>query len=127
MNGGMAESLKKKRLSLGLTEEELIGWLKDARYAEMKESVGEGDIADAKQTAMELIDSGVDVSNVVKSLNSKYRPLYIELVNSGRTAEADKLQEDLESLGLIKQKTGQNYYRKDYMDKWVTDYNNKNK
>ena len=127
MNGGSAESLKKKLLSLGLTEDDLNGWLKDARYAEMKESVGEGDIADAKQTAMELIDSGVDVSNVVKSLNSKYRPLYIELVNSGRTAEAEKLQKDLESLGLIKKKTGQNYYRKDYMDKWVTDYNNKNK
>lgn len=127
MNGGSAESLKQKLLSLGLTEDDLNGWVKDARYAEMKGSIGEGDIADAKQTAMELIDSGVDVSNVVKSLNSKYRPLYIELVNSGRTAEAEKLQKDLESLGLIKQKTGQNYYRKDYMDKWVTDYNNKNK
>lgn len=127
MNGGSAESLKQKLLSLDLTEDDLNGWVKDARYAELKESVGEGDIADAKQTAMELIDSGADVSNVVTSLNSKYRPLYIELVNSGRTAEAEKLQKDLESLGLIKQKTGQNYYRKDYMDKWVTDYNNKNK
>lgn len=127
MNGGSAESLKQKLLSLGLTEDDLNGWVKDARYAELKESMGEGDIADAKQTARELIDSGADVSNVVKSLNSKYRPLYIELVNSGRTAEAEKLQKDLESLGLIKQKTGQNYYRKDYMDKWVTDYNNKNK
>lgn len=127
MNGGSAESLKRKLLSLGLTEDDLDGWVKDARYAEMKGSIGEGDIADAKQTAMELIDSGVDVSNVVKSLNSKYRPLYIELVNSGRTAEAEKLQKDLESLGLIKKKTGQNYYRKDYMDKWVTDYNNKDK
>lgn len=127
MNGGSAESLKQKLLSLGLTEDDLNGWVKDARYAELKESMGEGDIADAKQTAMELIDSGADVSNVVKSLNSKYRPLYIELVNSGRTDEAEKLQKDLESLGLIKKKTGQNYYRKDYMDKWVTDYNNKNK
>lgn len=127
MNGGSAESLKKKLLSLGLTEDDLNGWVKDARYAELKESVGEGDIADAKQAARELIDSGADVSNVVKSLNSKYRPLYIELVNSGRTAEAEKLQKDLESLGLIKKKTGQNYYRKDYMDKWVTDYNDKNK
>ena len=127
MNGGSAESLKQKLLSLGLTEDDLNSWVKDARYAELKESMGEGDIADAKQTAMELIDSGADVSNVVKSLNSKYRPLYIELVNSGRTDEAEKLQKDLESLGLIKQKTGQNYYRKDYMDKWVTDYNNKNK
>ena len=127
MNGGSAESLKQKLLSLGLTEDDLNSWVKDARYAELKESMGEGDIADAKQTAMELIDSGVDVSNVVKSLNSKYRPLYIELVNSGRTDEAEKLQKDLESLGLIKKKTGQNYYRKDYMDKWVTDYNNKNK
>lgn len=127
MNGGSAESLKQKLLSLGLTEDDLNSWVKDARYAELKESMGEGDIADAKQTAMELIDSGADVSNVVKSLNSKYRPLYIELVNSGRTAEAEKLQKDLESLGLIKKKTGQNYYRKDYMDKWVTDYNNKNK
>ena len=127
MNGGSAESLKQKLLSLGLTEDDLNSWVKDARYAELKESMGEGDIADAKQTAMELIDSGADVSNVVKSLNSKYRPLYVELVNSGRTAEAEKLQKDLESLGLIKKKTGQNYYRKDYMDKWVTDYNNKNK
>lgn len=127
MNGGSAESLKQKLLSLGLTEDDLNGWVKDARYAELKESMGEGDIADAKQTARELIDSGADVSNVVRSLNSKYRPLYIELTNSGRTAEAEKLQKDLESLGLIKQKTGQNYYRKDYMDKWVTDYNNKNK
>lgn len=127
MNGGSAESLKQKLLSLGLTEDDLNSWVKDARYAQLKESMGEGDIADAKQTAMELIDSGADVSNVVKSLNSKYRPLYIELVNSGRTAEAEKLQKDLESLGLIKKKTGQNYYRKDYMDKWVTDYNNKNK
>ena len=127
MNGGSAESLKQKLLSLGLTEDDLNGWVKDARYAELKESMGEGDIADAKQTARELIDSGADVSNVVRSLNSKYRPLYIELINSGRTAEAEKLQKDLESLGLIKQKTGQNYYRKDYMDKWVTDYNNKNK
>lgn len=127
MNGGSAESLKKKLLSLGLTEDDLNSWVKDARYAELKESVGEGDIADAKQTARELIDSGADVSNVVRSLNSKYRPLYIELINSGRTDEAEKLQKDLESLGLIKQKTGQNYYRKDYMDKWVTDYNNKNK
>ena len=127
MNGGGAESLKQKLLSLGLTEDDLNGWVKDARYAELKESMGEGDIADAKQTARELIDSGADVSNVVRSLNSKYRPLYIELINSGRTAEAEKLQKDLESLGLIKQKTGQNYYRKDYMDKWVTDYNNKNK
>ena len=127
MNGGSAESLKQKLLSLGLTEDDLNSWVKDARYAEMKESVGEGDIADAKQTARELIDSGADVSNVVRSLNSKYRPLYIELINSGRTDEAEKLQKDLESLGLIKQKTGQNYYRKDYMDKWVTDYNNKNK
>lgn len=127
MNGGSAEGLKQKLLSLGLTEDDLNSWVKDARYAELKESMGEGDIADAKQTAMELIDSGADVSNVVKSLNSKYRPLYIELVNSGRTDEAEKLQKDLESLGLIKKKTGQNYYRKDYMDKWVTDYNNKNK
>ena len=127
MNGGSAESLKQKLLSLGLTEDDLNGWVKDARYAELKESMGEGDIADAKQTARELIDSGADVSNVVRSLNSKYRPLYIELINSGRTADAEKLQKDLESLGLIKQKTGQNYYRKDYMDKWVTDYNNKNK
>lgn len=127
MNGGSAENLKQKLLSLGLTEDDLNGWVKDARYAELKDSVSEGDIADAKQTAMELIDSGADVSNVVTSLNSKYRPLYIELVNSGRTAEAEKLQKDLESLGLIKKKTGQNYYRKDYMDKWVTDYNNKNK
>lgn len=127
MNGGSAESLKQKLLSLGLTEDDLNGWVKDARYAELKESMGEGDIADAKQTARELIDSGADVSNVVRSLNSKYRPLYIELINSGRTAEAEKLQKDLESLVLIKQKTGQNYYRKDYMDKWVTDYNNKNK
>lgn len=127
MNGGSAESLKKKLLSLGLTEDDLNSWVKDARYAELKESVGEGDIADAKQAARELIDSGADVSNVVKSLNSKYRPLYIELVNSGRATEAEKLQKDLESLGLIKKKTGQNYYRKDYMDKWVTDYNNKNK
>lgn len=127
MNGGGAESLKKKLLSLGLTEDDLNGWVKDARYAELKESVGEGDIADAKQAARELIDSGADVSNVVTSLNSKYRPQYIELINSGRTAEAEKLQKDLESLGLIKKKTGQNYYRKDYMDKWVTDYNNKNK
>lgn len=127
MNGGSAESLKKKLMSLGLTEDDLNGWVKDARYAELKESVGEGDIADAKQVAMELIASGADVSNVVTSLNSKYRPLYIELINSGRTYEAEKLQKDLESLGLIKQKTGQNYYRKDYMDKWVTDYNNKNK
>lgn len=127
MNGGSAESLKQKLLSLGLTEDDLNGWVKDARYSELKESMGEGDIADAKQTARELIDSGADVSNVVRSLNSKYRPLYIELINSGRTAEAEKLQKDLESLGLIKQKTGQNYYRKDYMDKWVTDYNNKNK
>lgn len=127
MNGGSAVSLKKKLLSLGLTEDDLNGWVKDARYAELKESVGEGDIADAKQAARELIDSGADVSNVVKSLNSKYRPLYIDLVNSGRTAEAEKLQKDLESLGLIKKKTGQNYYRKDYMDKWVTDYNDKNK
>lgn len=127
MNGGSAESLKQKLLSLGLTEDDLNGWVKDARYAELKDSVGEGDIVDAKQTARELIDSGADVSNVVTSLNSKYRPLYIELVNSGRTAEAEKLQKDLESLGLIKKKTGQNYYRKDYMDKWVTDYNNKNK
>lgn len=127
MNGGSAESLKQKLLSLGLTEDDLNGWVKDARYAELKESVGEGDIADAKQAARELIDSGADVSNVVRSLNSKYRPLYIELINSGRTDEAEKLQKDLESLGLIKQKTGQNYYRKDYMDKWVTDYNDKNK
>ena len=127
MNGGSAESLKQKLMSLGLTEDDLNDWVKDARYAELKDSVGEGDIVDAKQTARELIDSGADVSNVVTSLNSKYRPLYIELVNSGRTAEAEKLQKDLESLGLIKKKTGQNYYRKDYMDKWVTDYNNKNK
>lgn len=127
MNGGSAESLKKKLLSLGLTEDDLNGWVKDARYAELKESVGEGDVADAKQVAKELIDSGADVSDVVSSLNNKYKSVYIELVNSGRTAEAEKLQKDLESLGLIKKKTGQNYYRKDYMDKWVTDYNKKNK
>ena len=127
MNGGSADGLKKKLMSLGLTEDDLNGWVKSARYAELKESVGEGDVADAKQVAKELIDSGADVSSVVTSLNSKYRSLYIELVNSGRTAEAEKLQKDLESLGLIKKKTGQNYYRKDYMDKWVTDYNKKNK
>lgn len=127
MNGGSTDGLKKKLMSLGLTEDDLNGWVKSARYAELKESVGEGDVADAKQVAKELIDSGADVSSVVTSLNSKYRSLYIELVNSGQTAEAEKLQKDLESLGLIKKKTGQNYYRKDYMDKWVTDYNKKNK
>lgn len=127
MNGGSADNLKRKLLSLGLTEDDLNGWVKSARYAELKESVGEGDVADAKQVAKELIDSGADVSDVVSSLNNKYKSVYIELVNSGRTAEAEKLQKDLESLGLIKKKTGQNYYRKDYMDKWVTDYNKKNK
>lgn len=127
MNGGSTDGLKKKLMSLGLTEDDLNGWVKSARYAELKESVGEGDVADAKQEAKELIDSGADVSDVVSSLNNKYKSVYIELVNSGRTAEAEKLQKDLESLGLIKKKTGQNYYRKDYMDKWVTDYNKKNK
>lgn len=127
MNGGSADGLKKKLMSLGLTEDDLNGWVKSARYADLKESVGEGDVADAKQVAKELIDSGADVSDVVSSLNNKYKSVYIELVNSGRTAEAEKLQKDLESLGLIKKKTGQNYYRKDYMDKWVTDYNKKNK
>lgn len=127
MNGGSADNLKRKLLSLGLTEDDLNGWVKSARYAELKESVGEGDVADAKQVAKELIDSGADVSDVVSSLNNKYKSVYIELVNSGRTAEAEKLQKNLESLGLIKKKTGQNYYRKDYMDKWVTDYNKKNK
>lgn len=127
MNGGSADGLKKKLMSLGLTEDDLNGWVKSARYAELKEFVGEGDVEDAKQVAKELIDSGADVSDVVSSLNNKYKSVYIELVNSGRTAEAEKLQKDLESLGLIKKKTGQNYYRKDYMDKWVTDYNKKDK
>lgn len=127
MAGRDMSDLKAKLMSLGYDEADLADWIKDARYDELSEAVGDGDTQDARAYVQQLQAAGTKTQNIVTSLNSRYKDTYIELVMAGKTAEANTLQRTLEGLGLVKEKTGENYFRKSYMDSWVEDYRKEQK
>ena len=116
-----ANELAKKLAVVGIDEEDLGDWVKDERYDSIKTHVAAGDAHKARAQSEALLDSGVKISSLVSSLNSRFKDEYVELVLTGQTAKANDLAETLQALDLYWKDGKTNYYRQEALDDWVKD------
>ena len=116
---GKARALAGKLAMVGIDQEYLDGWMKDSYKADMKQHVSDGRVQKALEAIDELKEYGMDVSGIVSSLNSEFRERYVELVNSGRRTEADRLGRTLQELDLYWKDGTTNYYRDEKLEEWL--------
>lgn len=114
-----AEALAKKLAVVGIDSEDIEGWVKDDSYEGMKEYVAAGNVYGAREAIDRAIENGATVSGVVSSLNSRFRQEYVDLVMAGRNAEADRMAEVLQELGLYYKDGRTNYFRQSKLNEWV--------
>jgi hypothetical protein len=116
---GKARALAGKLAMVGIDQEYLDGWMKDSYKADMKQHVSDGRVQKALEAIDELKEYGMDVSGIVSSLNSEFKERYVELVNSGRRTEADRLGRTLQELDLYWKDGTTNYYRDEKLEEWL--------
>ena len=114
-----AERLAMKMAVVGIDGNDIAGWIKDGRYEGMKEAVEAGNTDEARAYVDRLIENGADVSDVVSSLNSRFRSLYIEYMRSGKRTQANRLREVLQGLGLYWKDGRTNYFRDEKLKEWL--------
>ncbi|MFA7255948.1 MAG: hypothetical protein WC047_00020 [Kiritimatiellales bacterium] len=114
------ETLKKTLVgTFGVTEDQIFEWLYTSRYTKIKESIESGDVEAAqKYVAQARTEFDRYDSSIASSVTSKFKPLYVELINAGRTDEAQALASMLSSLGL-KYKNGGNMYNSNTFKDWL--------
>ena len=96
------------------TQEQYIGTKqKDAFWS----AIDTNDMDTAKAYIEEQRTAGKDDYSIWQSVQSKYKEVYIDLVNADNTAEADALAKKLKGLGL-KNKEGEAYASDKTFKKW---------
>ena len=102
------------------TQEEYIGTKKkDAFWA----AIDGDDMDTAKAYVEEQRTAGKDDYSIWQSVQSKYKEVYIDLVNAGDTEVANKLSSKLQKLGL-KSKDGDEYASSKTFKKWQFEQEN---
>lgn len=116
-----ADKLAKKLAVVGIDAETTAEWVKSDRYDAMRQAVADGDAAEAAEIVAALQSDGATVSGIVSALNYRFKDEYVELVKGGRQAEADRLAQALQGLGLYYKDGKTNYFRDEKLEEWVED------
>ena len=120
-----ARELARNLAVVGIDEEDLDRWVKDARVDTLVSAFDSGSITQINAAMRALRNQGVSDESIASSMSSRYRETYVGYVRSGQMSKARRLAERLQALGLMTPKSGENKVRQEILDGWVEAANKK--
>lgn len=108
-------------MQFGATEDtietKIVGFMNN----DLSDAIDKGDTAAANRMIKKLYnEKSKEMSDIRATITRKYKPLYVEAVNSGDTSRAEEIQKTLESLNLYDGEHNSRFYPKHFRS-WLKD------
>lgn len=108
-------------IDFGATDETIEKQIVKYMNNDLSDAIDKGDTAAANRMIKKLYnEKSKEMSDIRATITRKYKPLYVEAVNSGDTSRAEEIQKTLESLNLYDGEHNSRFYPKHFRN-WLKD------